>query len=89
MKEKIMKQIQVGNLDVPKDYFDFSVEDKKELCIEVMDAMLTVLDRNLSKGINRIDVLDSILENSILINQLNENYEVCQVLSDIRNLLNE
>lgn len=84
-----MKQIQVGNLDVPKDYFDFSVEDKKELCIEVMDAMLTVLDRNLSKGINRIDVLDSILENSILINQLNENYEVCQVLSDIRNLLNE
>lgn len=81
--------IKIGELDVPVDYFNFCKEDKNILCNEVMDSMLHILDRQLKPELDRLEVLDKILESSIIINQEQEEYEVCQVLMDIRTLINE
>jgi histidyl-tRNA synthetase len=82
-------EIKVGELEIPVDYFSFSKEDKDALCIQVMDAMLHMLDKNLNPELNRLNILDKILESSIITNQNAEEYEICAVLTDIRNLINE
>jgi hypothetical protein len=86
--EKV-RHVKVGELEVPVDYFNFSKEDKEILCNQVMDTMLHVLDRQLKPDLDRIEILDKLLESSIITNQEEEEYEVCQVLMDIRTLINE
>jgi len=83
------RHIKVGELEVPIDYFKFCKEDKDILCNEIMDAMLHMLDKQLRPDLDRIKVLDRLLESSIITNQEQEEYEICQVLMDIRTLMNE
>ena len=83
------RHIKVGELEVPIDYFKFRKEDKEILCNEIMDAMLHMLDRQLRPNLDRLRVLDRLLESSIITNQEQEEYEICQVLMDIRTLINE
>lgn len=83
------KHVKVGELEVPVDYFNFNKEDKENLCNNIMDMMLRILDRQLRPDLDRMKVLDKLLESSIITNQEQEEYEVCQVLVDIRNLINE
>jgi len=64
-------------------------EEKDQLCLTLLDSMLTILDHNLNRGINRIDVLDKLLQSSIMVNEACENYEICEVMTSIRNLINE
>lgn len=83
------KHVKVGELEVPVDYFKYDKEDKEILCNEIMDMMLHILDRQLKPDIDRMQILDKLLESSIITNQEQEEYEICQVLKDIRNLINE
>jgi hypothetical protein len=83
------KHIKVGELEVPIDYFSFNRNEKEQLCLQLMDAMLHVLDRELNQELDRVSVLDRVLESSIITNQDEENYEICEVLKDIRILINE
>lgn len=83
------KHIKVGELQIPESYWDMTKEDKDQLCLTIMDSMLTILDHTLNKDINRIDVLDSLLESSLMVNEYEENYEVCEVMNRIRELINE
>ena len=62
---------------------------KTILCEEILDAMLHMLDRELKPDLDRIQILDRLLESSIITNQEQEEYEICQVLMDIRTLINE
>jgi hypothetical protein len=84
-----MKQVKVGELEIPIDYFKFKPSEKEALCQEILDAILHVLDRQLNPEIDRMDILDKLLLSSIITNQDEENYEICAVLTDIRNLINE
>ena len=86
--EKV-RHVKVGELEVPVDYFNFCKEDKEILCNQVMDAMLHMLDRQLRPDLDRIQILEKLLESSIITNQEEEEYELCQVLMDIRTLINE
>jgi len=83
------RHVKVGELEIPIDYFKFCKEDKEILCNEIMDAMLHMLDRQLKPNLDRLKVLDRLLESSIITNQEQEEYEICQVLVDIRTLINE
>jgi hypothetical protein len=87
--ENMSKHIKVGELEVPIDYFSFNRNEKEQLCLQLMDAMLHVLDRELNQELDRVSVLDRVLESSIITNQDEENYEICEVLKDIRILINE
>jgi hypothetical protein len=87
--ENMSKHIKVGELEIPIDYFSFNRNEKEQLCLQLMDAMLHVLDRELNQELDRVAVLDRLLESSIITNQDEENYEICEVLKDIRILINE
>ena len=83
------RHIKVGELEVPIDYFKFTKNEKEIVCIEIMDAMLHLLDKQLRPDLDRIMILDKLLESSIITNQEQEEYEICQVLVDIRTIMNE
>lgn len=83
------KHIKVGELEIPASYWEMSEEDKDQLCLTIMDSMLTILDHNLNKEINRLGVLDLLLKSSLMVNEYEENYEVCEVMNRIRELINE
>jgi hypothetical protein len=51
--------------------------------------MLTILDKSLSQGINRLDVLDSLLQSSMEVNEKEQNFEVTDVMKRIRELIND
>lgn len=83
------KSIKVGELEIPADYWTLSPIIKRELCLTIVDAIITVLDQQISPKLNRIDVLEHLIDSSIQSNEMDENYEVCQVLKDIKEIINE
>ena len=85
----LLKHIKVGELQIPESYWDLTEEAKDQLCLTILDSMLTILDKTLNVEINRFDILDKMLESSIMVNESNEEYEICEVMYKIRKLLNE
>jgi hypothetical protein len=81
--------VKIGELEIPADYWSLNPNYKRELCLTIIDAILTLLDKQVSPELNRIVVLEKLLESSIITNAEDENYEICQVLTDIKNILNE
>lgn len=83
------ERVELGYIDVPKQYFKLEQNKKDILCMKIIDMLLHQLDEQVDQTINRIDLLDEIMESSIESNLEDENYEVVQVYSDIRKILNE
>lgn len=79
----------LGRLEVPEDYLDLADEMKKELCEELIDALLKVLDKQLVPDMDRVKFLKELLNNTIAEQEKQEQYELCQVLTDLRTLINE
>jgi hypothetical protein len=83
------KSVKVGELEIPTDYWSMDTQDKRELCLTIIDAFVTLLDKLVNPEFNRIGILNVILDSSIETNENDENYEVCQVLKDMKQIINE
>jgi hypothetical protein len=83
------EQTEIGYVDIPKDYCDFTKREKRALCNKLIDMLLHTIDKELDPVINRISFLDEVLESSIISNEHLEQYEICACLKDIRTILNE
>jgi uncharacterized protein with NRDE domain len=84
-----MKKIRLGVMDIPKDYFDFTFQQKKDLCEDLMDKLYLYIDERLDTEYNRIEFLRDVLVSSLESNEEEEQYEICQVISDCIKLLDE
>lgn len=82
-------KIDIGYIDVPKDYAALTTDKKDALCNRIIDKLLFTIDKQLPAYMNRISFLDEILESSLESNEKEENYEVCMVIKDMINKLNE
>lgn len=80
---------EIGYIDIPKEYCQFTIKEKRAVCNKLIDMLLHTIDRELDPTINRITFLDEVLESSIISNEELEQYEICQCLMDIRTILNE
>lgn len=74
-------------IDVPKDYFELAKDDKDIVCNSILEAMLYVLEKNFNKKIDKKKLLLDIIDSSIEINEIDENYETAGVLFDIRKMI--
>jgi hypothetical protein len=81
--------ITLGFIDIPVTYWNMTQKDKDKLCNKMIRALIRKLDEDLNPEINRIAALDDIMESSILSNEMEENYEICEVFQNIRKILNE
>lgn len=84
-----MESIKIGELEIPKEYWKISDEDKRELCLTIIDGILQLINKHIDPSANQNDVLVQLIESSIITNEIMENYEICQVLLDLRNIINE
>lgn len=76
-------------IDIPKDYFDFTPDQKKDLCDKLLDRLYLYIDKRLHQDLDRLDFLRDILLSSLESNEEEEYYEVCQVINDCIKLLDE
>jgi hypothetical protein len=83
------KHIKVGEIDIPTNYWSMSEEERLELSLTLMEDMLIILDKTLNPEFDRIDILDLLLISSIISNEEKEEYEICDVMSSIRKILND
>jgi hypothetical protein len=84
-----MKSVKIGSLDIPEDYFGLTIEEKEAICLVIFDDILTLVDRQLPKYVNRMEFVSKIIESSLITNVYEEKYEVAAVLKDIQHLLLE
>jgi hypothetical protein len=82
-------QFTIGFVEIPVKYWNMTQEEKDKLCKKMIDALIRKLDEDLNPEINRITALDEIMESSIISNEIEENYEICEVFQNIRKILNE
>lgn len=87
--KQLPKSIKIGDLEIPEDYFKLHSVDKETICIVIMEQILKLIDRQIPSYINRLDFLDKVLESSIITNVQEEQYEVAQVLTDIKQMIND
>jgi hypothetical protein len=84
------EQIDLGFINIPKAYFEFTSKQKKAICVNAIDKLLLYIEDNLDDPtINRIQFLDEILESSIESNNEVDAFEVSGFLTDCRKMLNE
>lgn len=84
-----MKNIKVGELEVPADYFSLPQEDKDVICNSILESIMYLLEKHVdNEYFNRKMVLERIIESSIITNEMEENYEVAGVLFDVQKLIN-
>jgi hypothetical protein len=83
------EHIELGYFDIPKAYPDFTAQQKVKVCNKIIDVLLEHIDKHLDPTINRSTFLDEVLESSLMTNEEDEEYTVCQVLFDCRKLIND
>ena len=83
------KSVKVGEIEIPTDYWSMNEDEKTVFCLTLMDGMLTLLDKQVRPDVNKMDVLNLLLKSSIMTNEFEENYEVAQVLFDIKKIIDE
>jgi len=81
------EHIELGFIDIPKHYPKFTIKQKEAVCNKIIDLLLIDIDKHLDPTINRITFLDEVLESSLMTNEEDEQYIVCQVLFDCRKYL--
>ncbi len=83
------KSVKIGELEIPTDYWSLDIQNRRELCLTIVDAIITLLDKLANPQTDRIAILNAIIDSSIDTNEKEENYEICGVLKDIKQIVNE
>jgi hypothetical protein len=79
----------IGDIEIPVNYFQLSTEQKAELCENIYKLIHKAISANIHPQIDNNLIMHKLLESSIMSNEETENYEICQVLSDIKQIINE
>ena len=85
MKDKI----EVGYIDIPINYINFTNKQKNIVCENIVDVLYKYIDKELEPTINRLEFLDDVFDSTLDTNVEQENYEVAAVIRDCRKLINE
>ncbi len=83
------EKIRLGMIDVPTDYFEYTPQQKKDLCDKLLDKLYLYIDIRLHTSIDRIEFLREVLVSSMETNAEEEQYEIAEVIKDCIKLLDE
>lgn len=76
-------------IEVPEDYLDYSDEQKEEFVNDIVDTLLTHIDKQLPTGLDRINFLLGVLNSSLAGALDTEHYEAAAIIRDIIRKLDE
>lgn len=83
------EHVELGQVRIPKEYHNFDDKHKQIVCDKIIDTLLIHIDKELDPLENRIDFLNMVFKSTLITNEEEENYEVCVVIKDCINRLNE
>ena len=83
------KKIEVGYIDIPKNYIKMKDAQKKQVCNIIIDKLYAYLDGELDPVLNRIDFLNDVFDSTLESNVEMEYYEVAATIRDCKKILNE
>jgi hypothetical protein len=86
--ENLSKHIKIGEISIPNNYWLMNEDDKEILSITLLDDMLRLIDKKINPKLDRVIVLNQLLDSSIKSNEQDEEYEICEVMYSIKKLLN-
>ena len=82
------KKLTFKDLDIPNNYFELSPQEKNEIVQEFLDAVIDVIDNSLmNPQLTTQEVAKNVLLSTLEEHEKNESYEICQIISDMINLL--
>jgi len=76
-------------IDMPENYFDLSMEDRLDVCVGLLETIYTIIIKNSSEQLNKVELFHRVLDATIEYNEKIENYELCGLLNDTKKLLDE
>jgi len=82
-------QIEIGHIDIPVEYNNFTDYKKNVLCDKIIESMIIQLDKELPEHISRMVFLIDVLKSSLITNEEDENYEICSLIRDILKRLDD
>ena len=77
------------SIHFPPDYFNFTEEEKKDFCLNLIDVLLFQIDKNINPELNRITFLNDIFDLTLQSNEQDELYESCAIIKDCKKHLND
>lgn len=84
------KKLTFKDLDIPNNYFELSPQEKNEIVQEFLDAVIDVIDNSLlNPQLTTQQVAKNVLVSTLQEHEVNENYEICEIIKDMINLLDE
>jgi hypothetical protein len=84
------KKITFKDLDIPNNYFDLSPQEKNEIVQEFLDAVIDIIDNSLmNPHLTTQVVAKNVLISTLQEHEVNENFEICEIIKDMINLLDE
>jgi len=89
MNQTIKNHIKLANLEIPKDIWSLSDEERKRIVTQVKTFMERLLFKELGVRVNRDEFLKKLIESTIIVNEAEEQYEICQVMKEIKEMINE
>jgi hypothetical protein len=77
-------------ISTPHNYFDLKQEEKIDICVGILEQMYEmVLRMSKSSKFSNVEVMEKIIEMTLEHNERIEEYEICAVLKDTKELLND
>jgi hypothetical protein len=81
------RHIKIADLDIPKDIWSLSKEERSELVLSVKEFLEKLIDRQISKRADKKYFMKKLLESSISVNEQDEQYEICSIMKEIKDMV--
>jgi hypothetical protein len=83
------QHLKLADLEIPKDLWSMSDEKRREITLTVKFFLEGLIKRQLGVRVNKQKFLKQLIESTIIVNEEQQNYEICQVMKDVKQLLDE
>ena len=84
-----MDHVQIGEIEIPFNYFELDKSQQDDLCMGLIETMVTMLDKQLPVYLSRFEILYKLLESSIITNLEAEKYEIVAILDRCKQIMDE
>ncbi len=83
------QHLKLADLEIPKDLWSMSDKERREITLTVKFFLEGLIKRQLGGRMNKQKFLKQLIESTIIVNEAEEQYEICQVMKDVKQLLDE
>jgi hypothetical protein len=83
-----IQPIDISDL-IPGNYLTMSKKKKKEACIIIFEILITNITPFIPDGLDKFEVIRKVIEVTIRENEKYEQFEVCLILKDMIELMDE